>query len=1481
MGTQEAVLDLTIFKGDGTAFFGTISSPDVIVEPGFQTPSAVLTHDRPYLKAPRGFSATEVNFFDGSTDIGSISVGVLDKRTTATDQTSGILTAQIKNIVGKRAVLRRWVAELSTYITIFEGIVYGYTVDEDDLLTYWLELRDTREFERNGDLFSSNYVLWGKDGAQGPAIDYGKYGYWYIIQNSLDALFGGDKSIFHMIPAVDPFPSFDPEQDLDGEDAVPHFHRFDDGDPDDGIFYGFAPIKDVRGALDPRSHSTDRTAIPKPLVDNGEPTQSADGTWYYRDLYVRWRAKGTDDAWTVLHAMPRAEGKLIVDRATETILSEQGGPQAGPGIMHLYFGSTDAADLPSNGQEIEFQVIAEEITEDTPFFWDGGTLGDLLTEIANGDHTDYEPQEQYDTAALAEFAANTPRARFILREPVTDRRAWVQEHIYRPAMYAPGFGSDLKISPVSWEHPDNTETVPELNADTVQPVGTWEDSIREAVGAVRFTYIREHLEEIIEEGENKNSHLHEWERLVEKEVEFFDEDPDAPPGAKTLKYKPVTIRSFGEQDGAPRSGDVQNETGHRLATRIFETLVGRVRGGALRFEALVTSTATNLQRVVGDWVSLYVPWLPDYATGKRGARRFMQIYSIADEDPSLRRIKLQDGGVKDPSGDTEIVDENQTDCLTGGTLVAAPDGGSMRIFEADGTLENVCGEDVTIRKVLLIGGGGGGGGVGSGSRGASGGGGAGGVEIATDVLVKAGESIPVTVGDGGAVNTKGEDSVLWVGEGVNQGLALDPNTDPQPSAHDAEGGGEGGEGEEFGGGGGSGGGGGTGGSVSNDGQPGGSATGDEGNDGGRGRGIGGSATCFKGAGGGGGSYAAVGEDGEVSPTFAGDGGASQVLSDFGIEAGGGGQGGAMQEAGATVCGSQGEFTKGGASGSGYGAGGGGGAWNDKSDPDVAGKAGSKGIVAVLYAGGVPGLSVPTISSTDTDDFNRVEICITDADWPVVEYDGYRVRVEYAVTASDGSEPDADSGEWQLAGYLEEPGCVKTNPVPTGSKVWPRAIAEATDFLPSAPGGGASAVQTDQTPALIRHKVTIDRDTGIATVTWDVNEYTDEVEIRAHVGEVDDTLPDPLPLIATVDADLGEYELTSLVIGEGQIITVDLTPKPVTGTIEEDTDGQVAHHIAGDADVPFSTGDWQNEGGIDSIEVDATTGNVRFESDEGASWRTASYSAQAAAAEMMVRSRSNYNVDYNHGPATLVSGRETLIGLLWRMGNFQSDIPDWILRELDGGTSTNLAGPENLPTQRTADTFYWGSVWAKNDGAAAIYDFLDDLTLEVAAGTHGIGSGRAGFFHRGANFGSRDQEASHFYLDAGRYLTVTGLSTGQKAKVVDASDTVLAEATESGGTATVDLLGVKPTEATKIVVTDSGDSEVATLEPSWDYIAGGSTATFTAGTAADGPTYRLSRENVERESVSASFVTSQLDRLTFDDDLNLSVDDDLNLTLGDS
>lgn len=641
----EADWDFTIFEDDGvTPWYGTADAEGNVLEADFYDR---VTCPRPYLLPPRDFSETTIDYPAGASDIGQITVSVLDKRLTGSDQSTGIVTARVSEAKGRRAVLRRWREDLGM-VTVFDGVIHQVENDSGTIVTYHFRLRDPRERERDVELFTRNetFALWPEDG---PIASYGFLG--------LDA--------GYLLTPAQP------------ADAL-EFTEGDASGPD--IFYGYVTLASGFGE--------EAEYIERVLSPLGLPTYNSDtGLYEHSDITIRWRP-AAGGSWTYLRDMPSLAMRNAIEAPASVFPFSSF-------VWRLYMASTTAADLPGDLDLVDIQILAAKTTETTPFFWDLGTFGTLLLQIYRGDYTKNPPNIRFNEDELTAWALQTPNARFVMREPAKDLREWVQENIYAPLGYAPSFDADMRIVPSAWELPPADEDVIELDPDWIIPVGEFSDSAENVINRVTYTYIREYvLPPDVSGGIGtvlkiavQHDALREiygdsaWTRLVEQPIpREYVYPPSMFMGENKIEYKPTTVRSTGGLGEAllPLLGI---DTADRIADRVGINVLARFRWGAPEYLAAVRSGMAHgptfdpftLDLRVGQWVKVRAPWLPQYATGKRELYRYMQIASITDPEIHYRRLRLIDGGpVLFLTGESEDV-EDLLDPPTIGTLTETSD----------------------------------------------------------------------------------------------------------------------------------------------------------------------------------------------------------------------------------------------------------------------------------------------------------------------------------------------------------------------------------------------------------------------------------------------------------------------------------------------------------------------------------------------------------------------------------------------------------------------------------------------------------------------------------------------------------------------------------------------------------------------------------------------------------------------------------------
>jgi hypothetical protein len=572
---------------------------------------------RPFLKIPSNFSDTDIDFAAGATTIGSISVEILDKRTDPSNQDSGIVTARMNRRQGRRGLLERWRDDIG-WVTVFDGIVFDSEMDSGTIVTIRRNLRDPREQERRLQLFGRNetFAIYAAapnlaDVTVGPIEPYGEL---------------PDGS--YLLDAVLPFP------------AIGFFRR---NLEENGVHSGLLELS-----------VNDELLFASKAYSDGS-------YWRYYDITIRWRNRGSEDDWTYLRDMPSNTSEDAIRFAD--LLN----PDDWTRFPDLYFGSFDADDIPEDSAIIDFQVLATRVSEDTPFFWDRGSFGDLLLEIYQGEHTIEDPKIRYNLEAVEAWAASTPKARFYLTEAPGAIREWVETHIFAPLGHAPALNNKYEIFPLSGLLPPESEApLPTLTVDEIYPVGSWRHSADNAVNVVSYTYLREFLEPV-----DPDRPVAPFYRLRTREV--LVQTRNLPGilavGEKQWSYSPTTLRAVGGLGGISLLGSVQDETANEIARQVSQSITDRYYEGVQEVEVRTRAVYPDIMDLsVGQWVVVTIPWMPDYETGLRGLSRFMQIKGIRDEELNVRSIRLEDGGAADgqvllPPCITDIFQTNRNEVV--------------------------------------------------------------------------------------------------------------------------------------------------------------------------------------------------------------------------------------------------------------------------------------------------------------------------------------------------------------------------------------------------------------------------------------------------------------------------------------------------------------------------------------------------------------------------------------------------------------------------------------------------------------------------------------------------------------------------------------------------------------------------------------------------------------------------------------------------
>jgi hypothetical protein len=598
---------LTIFgEDDETPILGTMSG-GAVVEPTCSTNPDYL---RPYLKTVIEGAEAEINFKEGKAVIGQVTVEILDKRTDPIDQASGWFTALLASggfnantqLLGHRALLEQQNAD-DTWFVVLDGVISSINL-LTSLVTYKLALRDIRERERGNRLFVNSQhaiVPWGSPTGYG-RIPVAGGGETFIVPPV-----GGVRCAYNA--------------------ATKSFN----------VFESFAISNDYWQLLAPFMYGQ--------LVDDGNGfsqrhTQVVVRWAPWLDEYNVWTTS-LPSSFTSIQNMKLGVKPLLEVRRTEAEIRgvEGTGGVTVRSLIRINIDDT-AGTVPANGQLCWVQLVSNlQPTPEAPLYL-SLTFGQLLKNAYDGVYSDPgSPVIRYDPIRMAAFAAKTPIANLVKQEVVDDRRAWIEEHIYKPLGYAPALDELGRVVPIKYSLPD--EDTPLLALDDSNVISAeWSHDQSEVVTKVEFTYHRDY---------GIDGKVGNFQSLQLKTREIIHQRISVDSillGEKVINYEPDTVRSISNQvDGEANDGNVQSELGAQLAMRRGLDAINRFSKGAQRINVKARRGQAGIQDAkVGDWVTVGVSWLPDYVSGTRGINRLGQIIKIKNMGPSVRDFVVLDAG---------------------------------------------------------------------------------------------------------------------------------------------------------------------------------------------------------------------------------------------------------------------------------------------------------------------------------------------------------------------------------------------------------------------------------------------------------------------------------------------------------------------------------------------------------------------------------------------------------------------------------------------------------------------------------------------------------------------------------------------------------------------------------------------------------------------------------------------------------------------
>lgn len=603
----------TIFGDDDvTPLVGSVDGSGNVTVPTASTDPASA---RPYMIRVLQMAATDIDFVEGTSTIGRLTLQVLDKRTVPSNQKTGWFTALLATAGQNRIVGRRVLVEqqndASTYYTIMNGIVGDHSLD-DDKVTYTLPLRDMRERERKVPLFDSGGGQWSVL-PKGLIVDYGK-----INNFSTDYLIRavhGVKARYYQ----------DPTQVKAGVAMVTDWN----GNPR----FTLEDLKNVAYGSFVSDWDRDFTGF-----------AALDSVGYYQNLGVRWRAWGSSGAWTTIQRVPFYGNTTF--SSWNPIIQYGHGPGQNAGqrgidkdAVGVIINTLDGLHLPTNNQDIELQVVWFGPISDTFPLLIETTFGQLLKDVYDGVYSQISPMIGYNTTTVSALVTNTPLARLRITKSEPDIREWLEPNWYKPLGYAPALDLAGKINPVKYALPDASVTLVQLD-DTNTTEAQWMHSVKDVVNKIVFKYKREYAV--------KDDKATVGITISEQDVELVEiyAPSAAILGPKAIEYDPVTVRSRSAVPfDQPTTNNISDELGRQLALARWKELKDRFAYGAQRISAKAFRSDSAVSGIkIGDWVLVGISWLPDYESGVRGISRIGQVVKIQDMDPVTREFEILDGG---------------------------------------------------------------------------------------------------------------------------------------------------------------------------------------------------------------------------------------------------------------------------------------------------------------------------------------------------------------------------------------------------------------------------------------------------------------------------------------------------------------------------------------------------------------------------------------------------------------------------------------------------------------------------------------------------------------------------------------------------------------------------------------------------------------------------------------------------------------------
>jgi hypothetical protein len=588
--------------------------------------------ERKYLLLEEQLAESSIDLAEGRSVIGQLNVRILDRRTDPADQASGWLTGLLTDaggesaLIGRRALRRRWMEEEGEFRVLLDGVISGVFLERyPDWVTYTLPLRDVRERERRTAAFTG-----GGTTSLLPAGVLPGFGH--------DAVAGT-----WLVPPTAPLVGTAVRSNATAESLLTTVSVDLNGNPEAQRLVALAAFAAMHSSSTEYTGATEISGDP----ENPEHEYATPYRERFRRLRVLWRPAGSAAPWTrvdrelvhdgiLIH--PDPEPPVHIHLPLVTAAEPWPGPDAPTHRVAtvLHFGdSRGGAHVPADGQEIELIVAyAGPPSKDFPVHLEGMTLGELLMRLYDGEYSDlpHPVRVPYDEDAMLRM--DTP-VLGRLTEPVKDMRRWTEEQGYKPCGFAPALDHVGRISPVRLEAitPGRVASLPLIDASVVVPEDSdWGHDSAGAINTVRLSFPRFAADGSAPDGVRVAAVVSREHIAGDSAALLGEQAWEAGSESEPLHL----FGAIGTAEGEARGP----ETGDALFRDRRDTLIPMRRRGAQRWVLPCRESRTRQLRV-GDEVRVQVPWMPDYATGRRGLDACGIVVAILDRDLATRVITVE------------------------------------------------------------------------------------------------------------------------------------------------------------------------------------------------------------------------------------------------------------------------------------------------------------------------------------------------------------------------------------------------------------------------------------------------------------------------------------------------------------------------------------------------------------------------------------------------------------------------------------------------------------------------------------------------------------------------------------------------------------------------------------------------------------------------------------------------------------------------